>query len=442
MSAKSISNSIHQTRGVSKAMAVALAGVFVVAVGGALWASKLLVMGATDAELEARRARIAGMTDAEKEQLRIKQERFNDLEAGEQARLRALHTAIQNHPRHDELQRVMMRYRQWLRELTPEDRAGLLTTDVSERLALVQTLQEKLHQRYLAEAGKEMSKEDAQAVRNWMDEFASSRVPKALEVANDWEKRGLEKAIEREDHGFQRQIVWQFIFRGKIPPPGEEDHRRLAAAMSQERRQTFERAKTEDERARVVNAWIMGTMSFRRGWGGPSHEDLQKELEKLPPDERQRISTLPPEMMREALKRKWWENRANRERGRGGRGPGERGPGGRGPGDRVPGDRGPGDRGPDDFPPGPPNGPPPGPPGRGDRDDDRKEGGRDDRRDEIRRRDGDRHDRRGDDDRDRKRDEKPADETGNQSGNQSGDQSGDRPTDGNTAAVRRALIRT
>ncbi|MEX2188238.1 MAG: hypothetical protein WD875_15635 [Pirellulales bacterium] len=421
---------IQDRSGGSRAMAIALVCMFVAAVGGALWASTLLATGSADGDLETRRARIAGMTAAEKEHLGANQKLFAKLDEKEREKLRALYAAIEHDPRRDELERVMMRYRQWLRELTPEDRASLLTTDVSERLVVVQSLQEKLHQRYLAEAGKEMTKEDADAVRDWMDEFATSRVAKALEVADDWrEKRGLEKAIEDENHGFQRQIVWQFIFRGKLPPPSDEDHRRLAASLSQERRQTFERAKTNDERARVVNAWIMGTMSFRRGWGGPSHEDLQKELDKLSPDERQRISTLPPEQMRDALRRKWWESRFNRGR-----------PGGRG-------DRGPGDR---------PPGPPPGPPDRGGRSDgDRNDGDRqgddgkdgrrgerrnDERRVDERRRDGQTGGRREvDGGPEPKGGDKPADQSGDQSGERPG---GKQPAEGDAAFVRRALIRT
>jgi hypothetical protein len=313
-------------------------------------------------------------------------------------------------------------------------------------LAVVESLQEKLHQRYLAEAGKEMSKEDAEAVRKWMDEFATSRVAKALEAADGREKRWLQKAIDEDDESLQRHIVWQFIGRGKIPPPDEEDHRRLDAAMSKELREKFARARTNEERSRVVNSWIMGAMSFRRGWGGPSDEDLKKELEKLPEEERQRISTLSPEMMREALKRKWWESRFNR--GRPGRG-----------------ERGPGDR-----PPGPPPGSPPGRGNRGNddrdgddrdgdrrggrrRDNDDRDGNRDDRRRGDRDRgDNDRDDERGrDDERDGRRDDSQAHENGDakplekpedKSADQSGDQSGERPADGDAAAVRRALIRT
>jgi hypothetical protein len=363
---------------VSRGTLVALCAVAAVAIVGAVWVTKLLAGNTADESVASRRARIAAMSAAEKEQLKIKQERFAKLDENERAKLRKLYDAVESHPRKAELTRVMMRYRQWLRELTPEDRAILLTTEVSNRLAVAQGLQEKLHQRYLAEAGKEMSETDARAVKDWMDALCAARIPAALEAASDRQKKALERAIKENQKHFVRGIVWDLIHRKKLPPITEEDHARLAAAVSAERRQTFERAKTEEERERVANAWIMGATYFRRGFGGPgpTREELEEILTKLPPDERKRISTLPAEQGSHILHRKWFEARFNPWGGRGG--PGERGPGERGPGDR-------------DGPPGPPFGGP----GRG-RDGDERRGRGPDRRDDDR----ENGDRRGRDDRD------------------------------------------
>jgi hypothetical protein len=397
----------------SRGMLFAICAIAAVAIGGAVWVTKLLAGNTADESLSGRRERIAAMSAAEKEQLKIKQERFAKLDENEKTKLRKLHDAVEVHPRKAELTQVMMRYRQWLRELTPEDRATLLTTEVAKRLAVAQGLQEKLHQRYLAEAGKEMSETDARAVKDWMDALAAARIPAALEAASDRQKGGLERAIKENQKHFVRGIVWDLIWRGKLPPVTEEDQLRLAAAVSPERRQTFqETAKTKEQKDQVVNAWIMGATLFRRGFGGPgpSPEDLQEVLSKLPPDERKRVSTLPPEQMRDILHRKWFESRFNPRGGRGG--PGERGPGERGP----PGDRGPGDR---DGPPGPPfGGPGRGREGDGDerrgrgpdrREDDQKNGdrrGRDDRDGEDRRGGGGRGGRRDDRD-DRKEAREP-----------------------------------
>jgi hypothetical protein len=391
----------------SRGMLFAICAIAAVAIGGAVWVTKLLAGNTADESLSGRRERIAAMSAAEKEQLKIKQERFAKLDENEKAKLRKLHDAVEVHPRKAELTQVMMRYRQWLRELTPEDRATLLTTEVAKRLAVAQGLQEKLHQRYLAEAGKEMSETDARAVKDWMDALAAARIPAALEAASDRQKGGLERAIKENQKHFVRGIVWDLIWRGKLPPVTEEDQLRLAAAVSPERRQTFqETAKTKEQKDQVVNAWIMGATLFRRGFGGPgpSPEDLQEVLSKLPPDERKRVSTLPPEQMRDILHRKWFESRFNLRGGRGGpgerglgeRGPGERGPGERGPGERGPGERGPpGDRGPGDRD-GPP-GPPFGSPGRGrEGDGDERRGRGPDRRED----DQKNGDRRGRDDRD------------------------------------------
>lgn len=375
MTSKASSSKPHASP-VPRGMVLAFVAVSAVGIAGVVWVSQLMAKNSGDAALSARRERIAAMSIAEKEQLKVKQERFAKLDDGEKTRLRGLYAAIENHPHRAELTRVMMRYRQWLRELTPEDRASLLTTEISKRLAAAQALQEKVHQRYLAEAGKEMSETESRAVKDWMDALIADRLPKALELADGREKDGLRWAIDKQNAGFKRGIVWPMIVSGKLPPVTDEDHLRLAAALSQERRATFEKAKSKDERERVVNAWIMGAMFFRRGGGGPgpSREDLEKELAKLPPEERQRISTLPPEQMQHELRRKWFESRYA-HRG----GPGERGPGGR------------------DGPPGPPFSPPR-PPRDENRDDDGRRGERrgPDRRGDERREEGGRGGRRDD----------------------------------------------
>lgn len=180
-----------------------LSAVATVAIVGVVWVSQLLAASGSEASLEARRERIAAMSAAEKEQLRLKQERFAKLPESERQRLRALHNAIETHPRHEELNRVMMRYRQWLRAYA-RGSASLVTTEMSKRLALVQTLQEKQHQRYLAEAGKEMSQEDIRAVKNWMDAMAAERIPAALQAIKDkGMKEALEKSIENRKKGGQ-----------------------------------------------------------------------------------------------------------------------------------------------------------------------------------------------------------------------------------------------
>lgn len=334
-----------------------LSAVAAIAIGGVAWVSQLLAASGSEASFEARRERIAAMSAAEKEQLRLKQERFAKLPENERQRLRALHNAIETHPRHEELNRVMMRYRQWLRELTPEDRASLVTTEVSKRLELVLKLQEKQHQRYLAEAGKEMSQEDIRAVKNWMDAMAAERIPSALDAIKDkGMKEALEKSLENKkkggqsaerENGFQRYIVWNMIFKGEVAAVTKQDHERLANTLSPDRRKIYVDAKSDEQREQVANAWIMAAMWSRRGWGpgpNPSHEDLEKELAKLSPEEHSRISKLPPEQMREELRRKWFETHYNRR------------PGGRGPGDGPPPfggpDRGPGRGGPDRGGPG------------------------------------------------------------------------------------------
>ena len=73
------------------------------------------------------------MSDAERTALLQKKRRFDDLSAEEQTRLRQIHeecrpTAPQ------ELQQVLERYYDWLRTLTPLERAEVLSLPADKRL--------------------------------------------------------------------------------------------------------------------------------------------------------------------------------------------------------------------------------------------------------------------------------------------------------------------
>jgi hypothetical protein len=83
----------------SRGMLFAICAIAAVAIGGAVWVTKLLGSNTADESLSGRRERIAAMSAAEKEQLKIKQERFAKLDENEKAKLRKLHDAVEVHPR-------------------------------------------------------------------------------------------------------------------------------------------------------------------------------------------------------------------------------------------------------------------------------------------------------------------------------------------------------
>ena len=63
------------------------------------------------------------MSDAEKTALLQKKRRFDELSSAEQTRLRQIHDELAQDPHQTELQRVLERYHDWLRTLTPPERA-------------------------------------------------------------------------------------------------------------------------------------------------------------------------------------------------------------------------------------------------------------------------------------------------------------------------------
>jgi hypothetical protein len=317
----------------------ALGGVLLIAVSILRAAALPSDGGLAEQELAARRERIAKMTSAEKQQLAARQERYVKLDPAQKAKLLALYDAIQNSPRRDELLRVMSRYGQWLRELTPEDRTTLLTTEASKRLPLVHDFQQKQHQKRLAQANWKMDPVDVKALRAWSDEIADRHLGEVEQHLNGWERNFFTRAKEEHNLGGQRMLVWKTIAGGKLPGPTDDDRARLVKSLTPARQELYQKS-TPEERERLISTWTMAATAggFRQGFRfgpPPSRDELEKLLMQLPEEKRQRLLRLSPDSMKRELESEWREKFGRGRGGRGGpdgrpRGSEGRGPDGRG----------------------------------------------------------------------------------------------------------------
>ena len=66
------------------------------------------------------------MSSDERNDLREKYDKFEALSPDEQDQLRRLHEQLESDPQGDKLRRLLLRYHEWLKTLTPGERADLL----------------------------------------------------------------------------------------------------------------------------------------------------------------------------------------------------------------------------------------------------------------------------------------------------------------------------
>ena len=98
--------------------------------------------------ISARRARIEQMSAAEKQLLREKKDRFDQLTEHEQDKLRLIHNQLEGDPDSERLTRVMENYFEWLKTLSPGQRAELLELGVDERIARVKFFHQEQQSQY------------------------------------------------------------------------------------------------------------------------------------------------------------------------------------------------------------------------------------------------------------------------------------------------------
>jgi hypothetical protein len=306
-----------------------------------------------DDRLDARRAQIAKLQPAEQEELLRKQERFGALPAEEQQRLRAFQAALDADTNAERLEQVLVRYHEWLKTLTPSQRAKLAELPPAERVAEIRRIQkqqgearERMHRADLLSWG------DMKAVVNWTEDFVWTR---RQDLVADMSKEQRQR-FEKWDRQRQRRAMLLRAFeRSRREGPGalatldQADIDGLAAKLSDKPRQALSDAATLADKRRLVGGWIGTSMHRLDPWpssrkqGSLVVEDLLQYLQnEVPPTERERLLKMPRDKMLEELRGMYFERSryggpgGPRFDGRGGdRGKGPyRGGGGRGPGSR------------------------------------------------------------------------------------------------------------
>jgi len=270
------------------------------------------------------RARLEAMSAEEKEELAAKRERFEQLPPEEQERIRQLDERLRADPNSELLRGVMNRYYEWLKTLSSDERAALLSKKGEERIEMIRILA------FRSMADRRLSQEDLEQVYEWTTEYLRSREETMIESLPEHERDEV-KAIEDESRRW-RHLFWE-MRKHQLPPPSpatDGEITQLIGTLSADARRIFDAAPDEEKRQELVQGWIRASM-FSRYQQSVSEEELMQFLhEDLDPRWRAQIESLPRDEMQKELRKHYM---IHKFRGFGG---------------------------PRFRPPGPPGGPPPG----------------------------------------------------------------------------------
>lgn len=290
---------------------------------------------------------------SEKDELAKLRTRFELLSADEQNRMRTMHRQLADDPQSDELFTVLRSYREWLATLSAAQRADLL--DVKEpdaRVAEIAKIQRAQAIALVGPDATDLTMGDKEAVLAFVKAYLKEHTNSILDQLPEHMQR---RARGSRPSPFRDVMLWTIAFSsGKrfgmdadidVPPPSDELTEQLEKSLSPVAKRKWQEAGEFNKRKNLLEKWIKISLQSIRYAVSP--EELESYyIESLTSAQRDELKQLPPEEMRETLRRWFLQSRSGSggPRGPGFRGPdgpphfGPRGDGGRG--DRHDGGRG------------------------------------------------------------------------------------------------------
>ncbi len=261
--------------------------------------------------LAERREQVAQMSADERDELREKYDKFEALSPDEQDQLRRLHEQLESDPQGDKLRRLLLRYHEWLKTLTPGERADLLALPQAERVARIKTLKREQEARAASLAGgPELLPRDIQALSRWIEQFGADHETELLAKVKPARRQEI-KATEGAAHRRAVALVaWQHWRTGnKLPTVSAAEVERLAEQLSPAPRRALEAQSPGTERVRMIHDWVQAIARTRyanafKSSPSVNAADLAQFMERdLSKAERDRLMALPQEEMRRELRR-------------------------------------------------------------------------------------------------------------------------------------------
>jgi len=268
-----------------------------------------------------------GLNPQQRERIHDNRERFERLKPDEQTRLRKLHQDLVADPQGERLYHVLVRYRQWLKTLSPSQHAELAGLSTADRLERIRRFRQEQEQKRFVELTDEsrFNADDASVVMEWLGTYLEKHSDELIrQIPSSRLRRFLEKQDDprRRRHVLGSAVV-RFGHQMDLPAPSPQEFEELAQNLSKDLATDLRRLKDAATKSELVRHWLLARMLSA---AAVSEEDLVAfYTDELPPQERERLERLPVDEMRDELKRiyyqtknprKWRDGRFRRSDGR------------------------------------------------------------------------------------------------------------------------------
>ncbi|MEN6557757.1 MAG: hypothetical protein ABFC54_06220 [Thermoguttaceae bacterium] len=273
-----------------------------------------------------RQHRVEQMTPAQKEQLLRQQNRFESLEPDERLQLRRLDESLSVAPDAAALRRVMRRYYNWLKTLTPYARSELAEMPSDRRLAAVEKRLRDERSRSMGE--RRLEAKDADAFWTWLEDCADRH---AAELSALLPAPRQKELATWTPSARRRALLFELTRRGVAsgsdiaPILTDDDLSRLRTKLAPETQKRLA-AMSVARQWQTVNGWLrhQSRQRFARGatLSAADNQRLAQFFEEgLTDQQRDRLLAMPNDEMRRELQRMYFLGvNADRRPGSGARG--------------------------------------------------------------------------------------------------------------------------
>ncbi|HHM12055.1 MAG TPA: hypothetical protein ENJ16_00765 [Planctomycetaceae bacterium] len=263
---------------------------------------------AADSQVDLRhRARLVeAMSAEEKRELLEQRRRFDALPESERRRLRELYRAIERQPNADALKTVLRHYHRWLLQLPPRERAELLSLPMRERLAQIEKrIREEERQRFYELVNRQLTLKDHEVIHAWLKQVIEARESRLLKAY---------PKLKNVEGGRRYRILVMLMMRSRFAPsesetralfePTEQEWRELAGKLCPKAQEFLRKQPSDATRRKILWKWVHTAIGSRLHRPLPTNAKLLEFLKQLPPEQRNRIESLPTrQQMFEELRR-------------------------------------------------------------------------------------------------------------------------------------------
>lgn len=264
------------------------------------------------------RQHIEQLAPLEQQQLLRLAKRFHELPVAEQNHLRHLQADLESDPQASQLFEAMRLYHEWLKTLTPGQRAELVELPTAERLTRLRQLDEQSRPR--TADNQMLTQEDLRRMGAWIEGFIWKHKDRILADA-PIQRRAF---LETLDEPMRRRALmigalqrWQSIGLTDLTPSPEEIQQ-LEQQLSPAAQQRLTAAQTSQEKKTLLKEWVGLAVQQRlemsgRGLAMVDERELERFFaENLSSDERDRLLSMPRDQMQRELKRLYFQGAGRR----------------------------------------------------------------------------------------------------------------------------------